>query len=146
MPKLEFKMAKGGVLVASIHIAKVPKTWELLKAFLPQTLKAYNARWSGRETHTPIKLPTKPPRENQSARASIGDVIYGWEWPETRDYTGFEAIAWFYGPESIQDWRGPIPVNIIGHIGEAQWPLLEEIGVRVWKEGGEDCSIRVIED
>ena len=145
MPKLEFKMARGGIITAQIHADKVPKSWELIKAVLPMTLKACNARWSGRESHTPIKLPTKPPRENQSARASMGDVIYGWEWPETRDYTGFEAIGWFYGPEFIQDWRGPIPVNIIGSIDPSQFALLEDVGIRTWKEGGEDCTIRAID-
>ena len=145
MATLEFKMARGGIITAQIHVDKVPKTWAMIKAVLPVTLKAYNARWSGRETHTPIKLPNKPPRENQSARASMGDVIYGWEWPETRDYTGFEAIGWFYGPEFIQDWRGPIPVNIIGRIDPSQFGLLEDVGLRTWQQGGEDCTIRAID-
>jgi hypothetical protein len=37
-------------------------------------------------------------------------------------------------------------VNIIGRIGESQWPLLEEVGLRTWKQGGEDCTIRVLEE
>lgn len=146
MAKLEFRMARGGVFTATIFVDKVPQTWAAIKAVLPVTLKAYNARWSGRETHTPIDLPNKPPRENQSTRASIGDVIYGRENPETRDYTGFEAIGWFYGAETINDWRGPIPVNVIGRISEPQWALLEQVGLRTWKEGGEDCTIRVLEE
>ncbi len=146
MAKLEFKMARGGLFVATIHVDKVPKTWAAIRPVLPVTLKAYNARWSGRETHCPIDLPNKPPRERQSAHASIGDVIYACEWAEARDYTGFEAIAWFYGAEAVNDWRGPCPVNIIGRIGESYWPLLEEVGLRTWKQGGEDCTIRVLEE
>lgn len=145
MARLEFKMAKGGVFVADIFVAKVPQTWKLVTAFLPKTMKAYNARWSGRETHTPLALPTKPPRENQTCQVGIGDVIYAYEYPEGREYTGFEAIGWFYAAETVRDWRGYFPINHIGRIPQQFWPLIEEVGVRVWKEGGEDCTIRVIE-
>jgi hypothetical protein len=144
MPKLEFKLSKGGVFVADLFVEKVPRTWELIRAFLPQTCEAYNARWSGRETHAPLSLPTKPPRENQSCQASIGDVIYGREW-EDRNFTGFEAIGWFYAAETIRDWRGLHAVNIIGRVQPQYWPLIEEAGMRIWRRGGEDCAMRIIE-
>ena len=145
MAKLEFKLARGGIFTATVMVDKVPKTWAAIKEVMPITRKAYNARWSGRETHTVMNLPNKPPRENQILHASLGDVIYAWEWPDNREYTGFEAIGWFYGGERVRDWRGSCPVNLIGRVDQAQWPLLEEIGMRTWKEGGEDCAIRVIE-
>ena len=144
MAKLEFRMSGGGVFVAEIFAEKVPQTWQLITAFLPQTRKAYNARWSGRETHAPLALPTKPPRENQSCQASVGDVIYGREWDD-RDFTGFEAIGWFYAAETIRDWRGLHAVNIIGRIEPQYWTLIEEVGLRIWRGGGEDCTMRVIE-
>lgn len=146
MAKLEFTLARGGVIVANIMADKVPRTWAAIKAHLPYTEKAYNARWSGRETHVPTNLVTKPPRENQILHASFGDVIYAYEWPDAREYTGFEAIAWFYGGERVRDWRGSCPVNLIGRVDQAQWPLLEQIGMRTWREGGEACAIRVIEE
>jgi uncharacterized protein DUF3830 len=146
MAKLEFKMARGGVFTALIYADKVPKTWAAISTVLPVTLKAYNARWSGRETTVPIDIPSKPPRENQCSRAGIGDVIYAREFPETRDITGFEAIAWFYGAENINDWRGQCPQNIIGRVSESQWDLLVQVGLRTWKEGGEDCTIRLLEE
>lgn len=143
MPKLVLEFSRGGVLTAEIF-DKVPETWKLLKAFLPVTTPAYNARWSGRESYAPLLLPTKPPRENQANRAGIGDVIYAYEW-EPRDVTGFEGVGWFYGAESIQDWRGPFPVNHIGRISQPQWPLIEEIGLRAWKQGGEKVTLKAVD-
>lgn len=82
----------------------------------------------------------KPPRENQILNAATGDVIYACEWSD-RDVTGFEAIGWFYGTETVRDWRGESRVNLFARVSEDQWPFLEEIGLRTWREGGEDCTI-----
>jgi hypothetical protein len=144
MAKLEFKFERGGLFVVDIFDKKVPKTWECIKAVLPITRKAYNARWTGRESHTPMDLPVKPPRENQQLTASLGDVIYACEWPPI-EVTGFEAIGWFYGPEQVRDWRGPCTVNYIGRIAPQYWDFLVEVGLRTWRQGGEDCTIRVLE-
>lgn len=146
MPKLEFKTARGEIWYANIFVEKVPQTWQVLTAFLPKTLKAHNARWSGRETHTPLHLPTKPPRENQSCQMSKGDVIYGFEWPPERENTGFEAIGWFYAAEVVRDWRGYMPVNVIGQIPPEFFPLIDDFGVRAWKEGGPEVTLRAIND
>ncbi|MFM9888031.1 MAG: DUF3830 family protein [Burkholderiales bacterium] len=146
MPKLEFRTARGEAWVADIFVDMVPVTWQRLREYLPRTIKAYNARWSGRETHTTINLPQKPPRENQILYASTGDVIYACEWPETRNYTGFEAIGWFYAGEVIRDWRGDFAVNHIGRINPGYFPLIDEFGNRSWKEGGQDVALRAIDD
>ena len=53
-----------------------------------------------------MKLNEKPPRECQSIRAGIGDVIYFFEWADGYDQTGFEAIGIFYGTEIVREWRG----------------------------------------
>jgi hypothetical protein len=53
-----------------------PRFWEAIRKQLPLTIKTYNARWTGRETHTKLDLPNKPPRENQILNAGPGDVIY----------------------------------------------------------------------
>jgi hypothetical protein len=145
MAKLEFKFQRGGLFVATIFTDRVPKTWAAIKEVLPITRKCYNARWSGRESHTPVDLPNKPPRENQQLHAGLGDVIYACEW-EGRDFTGFEAIGWFYGAERVRDWRGACPVNLIGRVVPEYWNFLEELGLRTWRQGGEDCTIRVLED
>ncbi len=146
MAKLEFTLERGGIVTADIFVDKVPQTWRALTAVLPTTLTLLNARWSGRELHNQINLPEKPPRENQTIHASIGDVIYACEWPGVREYTGFEAVAFFYGAETINDWRGSFAANWIGRIDPGQWDLIQEIGERVYRHGGEECQIRAIDD
>jgi hypothetical protein len=36
-------------------------------------------------------------------------------------------------------------VNHIGRIQPQYWPLIEQVGLRIWREGGEDCTMRSIE-
>jgi hypothetical protein len=106
----------------------------------------FQARWSGREIFVPVQLTEKPPRECQSIRAGVGDVIYFFEWPDGYDQTGFEAIGMFYGNEIVREWRGESAVNVFAHIDESQWESMREIGERVWRKGGESIEIRIIED
>jgi hypothetical protein len=145
MPTLQFKFERGKSFTAKVMTDTAPRTWQAIKAVLPITLKAYNARWTGRETHTKIDIPNKPPRENQILNAGTGDVIYACEWSD-RDVTGFEAIGWFYGAETVRDWRGESRVNLFARVDQAQWPILEEVGLRTWREGGEDCMITIIDE
>src|ERR1700712_5142087 len=135
MARIKFSFARGGQFTARVMLDKAPKTWEAIRPPLPFTIKAYNARWTGRETHTKLDLPIKPPRENQVLNAGFGDVIYACEWSD-RDVTGFEAIGWVYGTETVRDWR----------VDQSEWPFLEEVGLRTWREGGEDCTITAEED
>ena len=111
----------------------------------PINAKIFQARWSGREIFIPTKLKKKPPRENQTIRANLGDVIYFREWKDSYDFTGFEAIGIFYGPEIVREWRGDSPVNLIGRIDPSQWDLIKSIGERVWRQGGERISIKVLD-
>ncbi len=137
---LHFAFARGGGFSARVMADKAPRTWALIRAQLPLTIPALNARWTGRETHTKLDLPVKPPRENQIVTAGIGDVIYACEaWD--RDVTGFEAIGWFYGTETVRDWRGEFKVNLLARVDPEQWPFLEEVGLRTWRQGAEDCTI-----
>jgi Protein of unknown function (DUF3830) len=145
MPRLKFSFARGGTFTARVMIDKAPKTWEAIRSHLPMINKAYNARWTGRETHTKLDLPNKPPRENQILNAGLGDVIYAAEWSD-RDVTGFEAIGWFYGTETVRDWRGESRVNLFARVDQSEWPLLEEVGLRTWREGGENCTISILEE
>lgn len=143
--RLEFTFQRGGTLTVTTA-ADAPKTSQAVKAELPIDAKVYQARWSGKEIFVPVKFKRKPPRERQSIRASLGDVIYFQEWGDAYDYTGFEAIGLFYGPEIVREWRGDAPVNVFGQVDQAQFELLKTIGDRVWREGGEGIVIRVIED
>ncbi len=82
MAQLEFTLERGGVLTAEIFTDLVPATWQAITAVMPVTWKIYNARWSGREVFTQCDLPNKPPRENQTIRASLGDVIFSLDIPD----------------------------------------------------------------
>jgi hypothetical protein len=37
-------------------------------------------------------------------------------------------------------------VNCIGRIQPQYWDFLVELGLRTWRQGGEDCTIRVLEE
>ena len=71
-------------------------------------------------------------------------MIYACEWSD-RDVTGFEAIGWFYGTETVRDWRGESRVNLFACVDQSEWPFLEEVSLRTWREGGEDCTISLVE-
>lgn len=143
--KFELVFKRGGSL-SMTTLAEAPKTALAVKSEAPIEATVYQARWSGREVAVPVKFKNKPARENQSIRANIGDVIYFQEWGDSYDNSGFENIGIFYGPEIVREWRGDAPVNVFGRIDPAQYDLLREIGDRVWRQGGEAISIRLVED
>ncbi|MEK6243432.1 MAG: DUF3830 family protein [Pseudomonadota bacterium] len=142
---LEFRFERGGTLRAKLA-AEAKRTIECISNALPMGAKVFQARWSGREIFVPVNLAEKPPREHQSIRVSLGDVIYFCEWAEAYEHTGFEAIGMFYGPEIVREWRGDAPVNVFAQIDPSQWDLLKEIGERVWRQGGENIDIHLIAD
>jgi hypothetical protein len=141
---LQFKFERGGTLRAKL-IDKAAKTIACVRRDLPLNKTVFQARWSGREIFVPVQLTEKPPRECQSIRAGIGDVIYFFEWADGYDQTGFEAIGMFYGNEIVREWRGDSAVNVFAHIDESQWELMREIGERVWRRGGESIEITIVE-
>ena len=142
--KFQFHFERGGKLTMTT-LTEAPKSIECISKMVPINAKIFQARWSGREIFIPIELKKKPPRENQTIRANLGDVIYFREWKDSYDFTGFEAIGIFYGPEIVREWRGDSPVNLIGRIDPSQWDLIKSIGERVWRQGGERISIKVLD-
>ena len=142
---IEFRFERGGSLRAKLA-AEAKRTIECISNALPMGAKVFQARWSGREIFVPVNLAKKPPRERQSIRVNLGDVIYFCEWVDAYEYTGFEAIGMFYGPEIVREWRGDAPVNVFAQIDSSQWDLLKDIGERVWRQGGENIDIHLIAD
>ena len=142
--KFQFHFERGGTLTMTT-LAEAHKSIECISKMAPINANIFQARWSGREIFIPTKLKKKPPRENQTIRANLGDVIYFREWKDSYDFTGFEAIGIFYGPEIVREWRGDSPVNLIGRIDPSQWDLIKSIGERVWRQGGERISIKVLD-
>jgi hypothetical protein len=82
-------------------------------------------------------------RENQTSTANTGDVIYWKEWEIEENPP--EALAFYYGAEVIRDHRGFLSVNVFARISQDQWPLIEEIGIRIWQKGFEKIHIQLIE-
>jgi hypothetical protein len=69
-------------------------------------------------------------------------VIYWREW-ERQDEDVSEAIAVYYGPEISRYHKGTQLVNVFGRVAPPeQWALIEEIGLRIWRQGGERITIR----
>jgi hypothetical protein len=141
--KLEFRFERGGTLEAELDLG-ARETVRCVGGVLPLDAQVLQARWSGREIFVPVNLPAKPPRERQTIRASLGDIIYFREWEGAFEHTGFEAIGLFYGPEIVREWRGDAPVNVFGRIHPDHWERLKEIGDRVWRQGGEAIHLRVL--
>jgi hypothetical protein len=142
--KIRFIFERGGELVADLLPEAAPKTIERVLEVLPHETTVYHTRWCGREINFPIKSKKPVPRENQTATANTGDVIYWKEW-ETEENPP-EALAIYYGAEVIRDHRGFLPVNLFARISQDQWPQIEEIGIRVWQKGIEKIHIEVVED
>jgi hypothetical protein len=139
--RLAFDFGNGGRLLAEFLDKGVERTELAIAKALPIRTSVFQARWSGREIFLPVSLPEKPPRENQSIRAAKGDVIYFYEWPEAYNFTGFEAIGLFYGNEIVREWRGDCPVNVIARIDPSQFELLDKLGERIWRKGGETIVV-----
>lgn len=137
--RLEFE--RGGVLTARLLHDAASRTVERVLTALPLEAMAYHSRWSGREVNFPIRLGARAPaRENDTTSVGCGDVIYWREWEKGDDAA--EALAFYYGAETTRDHRGTLPVNVFARIPEAQWALAQQIGVRIWRNGGE--RVRVV--
>lgn len=141
--RLTFEFERGGKLSANMLSAEAPQTLHAIRSAVPIKANVYQARWSGKEIFVPVDIAIKPPRENQTIRAALGDIIYFREWEGSYQRTGFEAIGLFYGNEIVREWRGDAPVNVIGRIDPAHHAAIQEIGDRVWRKGGEGISIAI---
>jgi hypothetical protein len=141
--RIKFTFERGGELVADLLPEAAPKTIERVLEVLPLDCTVHHTRWCGREINFPIESKRPVPRENQTATANTGDVIYWKEW-ETEENPP-QALAIYYGAEVIRDHRGFLPVNVFARVSQDQWPQIEEIGVRVWQQGIEQIHIEVVE-
>lgn len=140
-----FRFERGGELPAELLRDLAPKTVESILAMLPLEATVYHSRWSGREVNFPLKSTRTIPRENQTTQTNTGDVIYWKEW-ELEDSGAAEAIAIYYGPEVTRDHRGYLPVNVFARIPASRWKIIEEVGLRIWQQGGEKVAVTILEE
>ena len=142
--RIRFTFERGGVLVADLLSGAAPRTIERVLQVLPYDTTVYHTRWCGREVNFPIRSVERVPRENQTATANTGDVVYWQEWEVEENPS--EALAIYYGAEVIRDHRGFLPVNVFARVPQEHWPRIEEIGLRIWQHGIEKIRIELISD
>jgi hypothetical protein len=142
--RIKLTFERGGELYADLLSKAAPKTIQKVLEVLPYETTACHTRWCGREVNFSIKSLSLVDRENQTATANTGDMVYWKEW-ETAENPP-EALAIYYGAESIRDHRGFLPVNVFARISQDQWPLIEEIGIRIWQKGFEKIRLQLVED
>jgi len=136
---LKISFEKGGELIVHLN-GDAQKTKQSILEILPLESIALHTRWCGREINFELKTKSKPPMENETSVVSKFDVIYWRDWviPEEK---ATEALALFYGAESLRYHKGTILVNVIGRVPYEQEELLEQIGIRIWKNGMEKILI-----
>lgn len=140
-PQIVYEFARGGRVRAVLLADRAPKTCAAILAALPYEAEVLHARWAGREVFFPLRLPPRPPMEHQANRVSAGDIIYAREWEGLYEDTGFETMGLFYAAEIVRDWRGECRVNHVGRLVGDDLPALEEIGLRIWRTGGERVRV-----
>ena len=142
--QIRFRFERGGGFTARLRSDLAPETVKAVMAMLPIETAVYHSRWSGREINFPAESSTPVPRERQTCTVNTGDVVYWKEW-EMGDEAQ-EALAIYYGAEVTRDHRGYLPVNVFARVPEQEWPEIERVGLRIWKEGVERLTVsRVLE-
>lgn len=142
--RIRLEFARGGQVGAVLLADKAPRTCAAIWSALPHEAEVLHARWAGREIFLSMPLPDKPPMENLTNRASAGEIIYFREWEGQYDTTGFETMGLFYGAEVIREWRGDVRANLIARLVPEDLPVLEAVGLRVWRQGAE--RVRVLRE
>lgn len=137
---LRVQFERGEQLEITLLNDLAPETIASVLELLPWTNMVYHSRWSGREINTEIKTGGQIPRENQTMQTAPGDVVYWREWEKEGDDVA-ETIAIYYGAELTRYHKGPQLVNVFGSVSQDQWKRIEEIGLRIWRHGGERLTI-----
>jgi hypothetical protein len=141
-PTLTLAFEGGETVPVVLRGERAPETCTAIRKALPIEETTYHSRWSGREVNVGVAVdPTIPP-EDRTAHTSVGDVVYWRDWDLPTDEAP-EAIAVYYGPETMCGPQGPLSVTPFGHVPPAGWETLETVGERVWKEGGETLRLEL---
>lgn len=142
--RIRFQFERGSEFTATLRRDLAPETVEAVIAMLPISVTVYHSRWSGREINFPVKGRTAVPRERQTCTVNTGDVIYWKEW-EMGD-AAQEAVAIYYGAEVTRDHRGYLPVNVFAQVPQSEWPAIEAVGLRIWREGAEKVTVSAVSE
>jgi len=140
--QIRFDFERGGGFAARLRPDLAPETVKAVVAMLPIRTTVYHSRWSGREINFSVGSQTVVPREQQTCTVNTGDVIYWKEWE--LESGAHEAVAIYYGAEVTRDHRGYLPVNVFASVSQEDWPRVEEVGLRIWKEGTEEVIVSAV--
>jgi hypothetical protein len=140
--RIRFRFQRGGEFTARLRPDLSPKTVNAVLAMLPIEATVYHSRWSGREINFPVKSSVAVPREHQTCTVNTGDVIYWQEWEMGE--AAREALAVYYGAEVTRDHRGHLLVNVFARVPPQAWTVIEDVGLRIWKEGTEAVTLSAV--
>ena len=139
---IKVKFERGGELIIEFNNA-VMETHKCILELLPFESKVLHTRWCGREINFAIQTKSKPPMENETSSVSKLDVVYWRDWDENEEIAS-EAIALYYGAETLRYHKGVIQANVIGRVHLDCEKTLEQIGIRVWQYGMENVFLEKI--
>ncbi len=137
------KFERGGELIIELNDSAL-ETQRCILEVVPFESKVLHSRWCGREINFAINTKSKPPLENETSSVSKLDVVYWRDWDEKEEKAS-EAIALYYGAETLRYHKGLIHANVIGRVHIDYEKILEQIGVRVWQYGMENVVLEIIE-
>ena len=142
--RIRFRFERGGGFTAVLRPDLSPETVKAVIAMLPLEATVYHSRWSGREINFSVKSPKSVPRERQTCTVNTGDVVYWKEWEMGE--AAQEALAIYYGAEVTRDHRGYLPVNVFARVPPGEWPEIEKVGLRIWREGREGVTVSAVSE
>lgn len=141
--QVRIRFERGGEIVVPLLEQAAPRTCDHVWHELPMTAEALHTRWCGREVNWEVSPQPAPPKENQAITVCTGALVYWREWGEITDRA---ALGLYYGSEFLRDHRGFLPVNVFGQADTKDWPLLTQIGERIWREGMESVFLSRVEE
>ena len=130
MSKIVLEFQKGGSFNVILNEKDAPITTKHFLEKLPYKGNALQARFAGEELF--FKMPLTIQYEN-NVKPVVGDISFNAE-PK------WQAVCIYYG----SNIRVSEPFfNLFGKL-EGDFNELKEIGERIWKEGKEEITIRMI--
>lgn len=134
---------EGQTVVAGLLEEEAPKTCEAFVSMLPLEANLLSMRWSGDgfQTHHPQLEKMAEDHEllleNFTTIAARGDILF---WPRDR------GLFFCYNYMHSRGITGEEPPNLFAHVEPQYYPVLYEIGLKIYKEGEKLMHIRLLDE
>lgn len=128
MSKIIMEFERGGCFEVTLNEA-APKTAEAFRKALPIEGTGLQGRYAGEEFF--FKAPVVVQAENL-VEATFGDLAFNSD-------PAWQAVCIYYG---LKHKGGPY--SLFGKL-EGDLDELNQIGLRIWKQGGETITVREVE-